>query len=83
MDCSVRKLFASSVITVTGNMINTLFWSNRWLNGGCVKDITPVVASNVGKRALSTRTVAYALENWQWVSDIEAPLSLIGLQQYL
>jgi hypothetical protein len=27
--------------------------------------------------------VAQAFENWQWVSDIETPLSLAGLQQYL
>jgi hypothetical protein len=39
--------------------------------------------ANVGKRAISSRTVAHALENWQWVSDIETPLNLPGLQQYL
>jgi hypothetical protein len=38
---------------------------------------------NVGKRAISSRTVAHALQNWQWVSDIETPLNLPGLQQYL
>jgi hypothetical protein len=41
------------------------------------------VVANVGKRAISSRTVAHALENWQWVSDIETPLNLSGLQQYL
>jgi hypothetical protein len=39
--------------------------------------------ANVGKRAISSRTVAHALENWQWVRDIETPFNLSGLQQYL
>jgi pterin-4a-carbinolamine dehydratase len=46
-------------------------------------DIAPAVASKVGKSALSTRTVAQALENWQWVNDIKTLLSLIGVQQFL
>jgi hypothetical protein len=37
----------------------------------------------VGSRSISSRTVAQALDNWRWVSDIVNPLSLIGLQQYL
>ena len=45
----------------------------------CVKDFAPVVVASVGERASSSRTVGHALENWQWVSYIETPLSLIGL----
>jgi hypothetical protein len=36
-----------------------------------------------GRRAFSSRTVAQALDNWQWVSDIKCPLSLRGIHQYL
>jgi hypothetical protein len=39
-------------------------WPNRWLDGGCIMDIAPAIASKVGKSALSTRTVAQARENW-------------------
>jgi hypothetical protein len=53
------------------------------LDGSCIQDFAPVVVANVGKQAISSRTVAHALENWQWVSDIETPLNLSGLQQYL
>jgi hypothetical protein len=41
------------------------------------------VVRMVGSRSITSRTVAQALHNWQWVSDIVNPLSLIGLQQYL
>jgi hypothetical protein len=72
-----------SVYTVIGNGANTLFWSDRWLNGSAVQDIAPAVVRMVGRRAFSSRTVAQALDNWQWVGNIENPLSLIDLQQYL
>jgi hypothetical protein len=51
--------------------------------GACIKDFAPAVAASVGIKVISSRTVAHALENWQWVSDIETPLNLSGLQQYL
>lgn len=53
------------------------------IDGGCAKDIAPAVASKVGKSALCTRTVLRLIESRQWVSDIETPLSLIGVQQFL
>jgi hypothetical protein len=59
----VRKFFASSVITLIGNGSNTLLWTDRWLDGACIKDFAPAVAASVGKRAVSSRTVAQALEN--------------------
>jgi hypothetical protein len=79
----VKRFFASSVVTLVGDESNTLFWTYRWLDGSCIHDFAPTVVANVGKRAISSRTVAHALENWQWVSDIETPLNLSGLQQYL
>ncbi|AQK75462.1 ATP-dependent DNA helicase Q-like 3 [Zea mays] len=79
----VRQFFALSVLSVVVNGTNTLFWLDKWLNGSAIHDIAPAIACMVGRRAISTRTVAQALDNWQWVSDIESPLSLIGLQQYL
>jgi hypothetical protein len=83
MQRQVRQLFVLSVYTVIGNGANTLFWSDRWLNGSAVQDIAPAVVRMVGRRVFSSRTVAQALDNWQWVGNIENPLSLIDLQQYL
>jgi hypothetical protein len=79
----VRKFFQSSVIAVVGNGNRTLFWSDRWIDGGCIKDFAPDVVSRVGKHTVSTRTVAQALEGWHWISDILTPLSWVGIQQFL
>jgi hypothetical protein len=62
---------------------NTLFWTDNWMHGAAVRDIAPEVAAKVDKRALYSTTVAQALADFQWVNDIRAPLSLLGLQQYL
>jgi hypothetical protein len=79
----VRQFFELSVFTVLGNGANTLFWSDRWVYGSTIQDIASEVVRMVGRGAFSSRTVARALDNWQWVSDINGPLSLRGLQQYL
>jgi hypothetical protein len=79
----VKSFFSASIVTMVGNGCNTLFWTDRWVDGSRIQDFAPAVVANVGKRALSSRTVAHALENWQWVSDIVTPLNLSGLQQYL
>ncbi|AQK53266.1 uncharacterized protein [Zea mays] len=79
----VKRFFTSSIVSLVGNGYNTLFWTDRWLDGSCIQDFAPAVVANVGKRAISSRTVAHALQNWQWINDIETPLNLPGLQQYL
>jgi hypothetical protein len=79
----VRQFFELSMFTVIGNGASTLFWSDRWLNGNAIHNIAPNVVRMVGRWDFPSRTVAQALDNWQWVSEIENPLSLIGLQQYL
>lgn len=58
----VKKFFQSSVVAVVGNGNKTLFWSDKWLDGGCIKDFAPAVVSKVGKNVVSTRT-AQAIEN--------------------
>jgi hypothetical protein len=58
-------------------------FEKKLLNGSAIQEIAPAVVCMVGRRAISTRTVAQVLDNWQWVSDIVNPLSPIGLHQYL
>jgi hypothetical protein len=76
----VRQFFNLSVFSVVGNGTNTLFWLDKWLNENAINDIAPAVVYMVDRRVISTRTVAQALDNWQWVSDIGSHLSLFGMQ---
>jgi hypothetical protein len=73
----VKRFFTSSIVTRVGNGYNTLFWTGWLLDGSRIQDFAPAVVANVGKQAISSRTVAHALENWQWASDIETPLNCL------
>jgi hypothetical protein len=79
----VKDLFATSLFTHVGNGSNTLFWTDKWLNGCSIRDLAPEVVSKVAKRALISMTVDQALENRQWITHIKPPLSLVGIQQFL
>ena len=37
----VQKLCSMAIISDVGNGKNTLFWTDRWLHGHCIKDLAP------------------------------------------
>jgi hypothetical protein len=59
---------------VVGDGTSTLFWLDKWLNGKAIHDIAPDVVCLVDSRVSSIRTIAQAMDNWQWVSDIGSHL---------
>lgn len=83
LEPQARALFSISVVTQVSNGMNTLFGADIWLYGCFIKDLAPKIVAAVPKRFLFNRTVALALENRCWVSNIQGALSLEGLQQYL
>jgi hypothetical protein len=60
-------------------LITTLFWTNKWLLGSSIGDVSLAVLAMVPAKIIKTRTVADALSNNSWVSDIKGGLSMIGL----
>ena len=67
---NTTALFAISVVTTVGNGENTLFWTDRWLLGTRLEDLAPSVFQAVPARVRKARTVAEALVDHSWVSDI-------------
>jgi hypothetical protein len=67
----VKDLFAASLISHVGNGTNTLFWTDKWLNGCSIRELAPEVVSKVDKRALTTMSVAQAPVNRQWIANIK------------
>jgi hypothetical protein len=55
---------------LVGDGNRTMFWKDRWLQGKAIKGITPKVVAAVSKHNRNTRTVATALCNSRWISDI-------------
>lgn len=75
-------LFDIALSSQVGNGANTLFWSDRWLMGNCIADLAPEVVAAVPQRIRSTRTVAEALMNNSWPTDIQGGLSMVGQYDY-
>ena len=76
-------MFAISVVTTIGNGEGTLFRSDCWLHGHSLQELAPNVLKCVPNRFRKTRTVAAALTDLAWVSDIKGALSCLGLIEYL
>ena len=76
-------MFAISVVTSIGNGKNTLFWSDRWILGCRLEDLALNVFKSVPIRVRNKRTMAEALHELTWVTDIRGALGWLGLAEYL
>ena len=78
----VKAFFAAAVVTVVGNGKNTLFWTNRWMAGQSLEHILPNLFGIVTARGRG-RTVADALNNRWWISDLKGALTVDVIFEYL
>lgn len=76
-------MFAISTVTAVGNGVNTLFWADHWLFGKSLEEFAPNVHKSVPVRVRKSRTVADAMNDLTWVTDIRGALSWHGLMEYL
>lgn len=69
-----ESFFSAVLTTEIGNGSNTLFWTDRWINGRRVSDIAPRLFSIIPKRIINRRTVQEALLNRRQIADIKGAL---------
>lgn len=65
-----ESLFKASVMVTVGNGGKTLFWEDRWLEGRSVHGPVPSVVKLVNPSTRKHRTVAQALSEHTWISDL-------------
>jgi hypothetical protein len=80
-DAKAQEVFRSFAKLEVGAGTRIFFWQDRWITGRCVQDIAPLVLESVATRRKNSRTVADALLNNTWLSDIGPELSLDGWAQ--
>lgn len=82
-DPMVASMFQTSVDIQLGDGALALFWTDRWnsTNSPCLAatDLCKLVKPSTAKR----RTVAEALANRAWISDIKGRLTITTLRQYI
>jgi hypothetical protein len=80
-DTEASKVFQSLTKITAGDGSKVWFWRDRWINGRAVEDIAPLVVQLVPTRKRNSRTVAQALLENTWISDIEMSLTVEGCAQ--
>lgn len=79
---TIKCFFDVAVITQIGNGRNTLFWTDRWLQGQSLDKLMPHLFGTVNSRA-KKRTVHEAITGRKWISDIRGALTVEVLTEYL
>jgi hypothetical protein len=67
----VKDFFSMTMQTDLGNGATTFFWTDRWLSGHRIADLTPRLFRTISKQRANRRTVLDALSNHSWISDIQ------------
>jgi hypothetical protein len=78
---NTRALFSISLESHIGNGKDTFFWTDRWLFGCCIGDHAPNVLAAIPQK-FHKQSVADALHDQSWPSDIQGGLSMTGLAEY-
>lgn len=76
-------LFVASVCSVVGNGANTLFWTDKWLQGQSLLQIAPALINRVPANIRRRRSVQAALTANGWVHDISGSLTAQVLFEFL
>ncbi|OEL35780.1 hypothetical protein BAE44_0003201, partial [Dichanthelium oligosanthes] len=82
-DAITQVFFLASIKCEVGNGSSTLFWSDPWLEGACLISLLPDLVQAVPARRRITRTVASALSFHAWYSNLQGPLTVLVLAQFL
>lgn len=75
--------FHMAVETHVGNGENSLFWRDRWLEGGVHTGTWSQSFKNHSGRISKKRTVAQGLLDRKWVSDMRTALTVLVILEYL
>jgi len=79
----VEAMFQASIYVELGDGKKALFWTDRWLQGQSLLDLAPCLCNAVGSRCKQQRTVADALLDDKWISDISGALTVQVLLEFL
>jgi hypothetical protein len=78
---AVKAIFQAATTFSLGDGTSTIFWTDRWLQGSCIKDLAPYVFAAVPKRKLIT-SVADALCGNAWVRHITGPRTMRLINEF-
>lgn len=82
-DPVVSMMFQNSVDVQLGDGHLALFWTDRWNGPSSPAVMAPDLCKLIRASTRKLRTVAQALLNRAWISDIKGRLTIAALEQYI
>jgi hypothetical protein len=79
----VLAFFNASTYTVPRNGRSTTFWTERWIQGQAVKDVTPSLLDFVSQTNIKATIVAVGLTGRAWVRQIPEGITVSAILDYL
>lgn len=81
----VESMFRASIFMIVGDGKNTLFWTDKWIDGQSIAELAPCLLQAVGPQIRKSRTVHDALQDQgkKWVRDITGALTVQVILDYL
>jgi hypothetical protein len=82
-DEPTRAFFRASATDTVRNDASTLFWEERWLDGQGLQELAPDLLAVVPAWRRRRRTVQSALVDNAWLLDVQGPLIVPIIIQYV
>jgi hypothetical protein len=80
---NVSALFAVSVVSLVGDGKSMNFWTDQWLQGKNIQDLSPALRAAVPNAIAKKRSVQEVLEGLKWVDHIRSSLPAQALLEFL
>jgi hypothetical protein len=80
---NVSALFAVSVVSLVGDGKSMNFWTDQWLQGKNIQDLSPALRAAVPNAIAKKRSVQEVLEGLKWVDHIRSSLLAQALLEFL
>jgi hypothetical protein len=79
----VRAFFSMAISINVGNGENTLFSTDRWLQGRKIVDLTPLLFVAIPQARRKSCTVQQAFQNHAWTADIQGVVTIEIIVEYI
>ncbi|OEL24169.1 hypothetical protein BAE44_0014812, partial [Dichanthelium oligosanthes] len=79
----IHTFFNASFTYEVGNGVSTLFWTDSWLDGRRLAATMGELVEAVSVRRRNSRSVASALQDHAWISDLFGPFTVPVIVQFL
>ncbi|WVZ85337.1 hypothetical protein U9M48_032277 [Paspalum notatum var. saurae] len=81
LELGVKAFFEVAIVSEVGNGKNTIFWTDKWVQGQSLAQLAPNLFGSITNKA-KRRTVFEAATDLRWVQDIRGAITVPVLAEF-